>query len=283
MVERAHAVEGAAPTLVIEPRTGWIDLRLGELWPYRELLLFLVWRDLKVRYKQSVLGVLWIVIQPLVLMVVFTVIFNRLLGVGGDSEVPYPLRTFAALLPWTYFANALGKSSLSLVGNSALISKVYFPRLLIPLAAVLPGLVDFGIAFVILLLMMVYYGFPITIGILAVPVVLAMAVLTALGVSLWMSALHVQYRDVQYVVPFLIQTWMYATPIIYPIDRIPEAYRWLYDLNPMVGVVESFRSVLLGQGGSVGPSPISLAVVLLMVVSGLVYFRRMERIFADVV
>jgi lipopolysaccharide transport system permease protein len=271
------------PTVVIEPTHGIPSPQFQKLWRYRELLYFLVWRDIKVRYKQSVLGILWIIIQPLVTMVVFTVLFNQILGVDSDSEIPYPIFTYVALLPWTYFASTLNRGSIALVQNRNLVSKIYFPRLIIPIANVLPGLVDLVIAFVILLGMMVYYNIIPTAQIFLLPLALLLAVITVLGVILWLSALNVQYRDVQYIAPFLVQIWMYATPIIYPISRIPEQWRWLYNLNPMVSVVQSFRWVLLGDTSFSGISWVSVGLALAVLVSGVIYFRHTERVFADVV
>ncbi|MBN1259939.1 MAG: ABC transporter permease [Anaerolineae bacterium] len=269
--------------VVIQPSRGWGGLPLGEVWRFRELVFFLVWRDLKVRYRQSVLGALWIIIQPLVTMAVFSLIFNRFLGIDSGNDVPYPVFSYTALLPWMYFSNSLSRCSNSLVGNAALISKIYFPRLIVPLSAVLPGLVDFLIAFVILLGMLLYYGIWPGWAILTLPLLLLLAMITTLGVGLWLSALNVQYRDVQYITPFLIQVWMYATPIIYSTSRIPERWLWLYNLNPMVGVVQSFRRILLNDQSFGGVSWPSLAIALVILVSGLIYFRQTERIFADVV
>jgi len=271
------------PTTVIEPQHGWNRFGLKEMWGYRELLYFLVWRDLKVRYKQSFLGAAWIIIQPLVTMFVFTLFFNRLLGVGSGSDLPYPIVTYAALLPWTYFANSLSRCSTSLVANKNLIAKIYFPRLLIPVSGVLPGLVDFAISFVLLLVMMVVFRIPPTIEIIFLPFALLLALITALGVGLWLSALHVQYHDVQYIAPFLIQIWMYATPIIYPISAIPIKWRWLYSLNPMVGVVQYFRRVLLGDPTFGGLNWISVLITILIFATGLLFFYRMQRTFADVI
>lgn len=273
----------AKPTVINEPTRGLPGPQLREIWHYRELLYFLVWRDIKVRYKQSILGILWIIIQPVVTMVIFTLLFNKILGVGSGSELPYPIFTYTALLPWTYFSGTLSRGAVSLVGNRNLISKIYFPRLIVPISGALPGLVDFAIAFVILLLMMVYYNLVPSIQILLLPFSLFLAMITALGVSLWLSALNVQYRDIQYVAPFLVQIWMYATPIIYPISRIPERWLWLYNLNPMVGVVQSFRWVLLGDSSYNGISWASVLIAILIFISGVIYFRQTERVFADVV
>ena len=270
------------PTTVNEPTTGLSGLHLHELWQYRELLYFLVWRDIKVRYKQSVLGIIWIMIQPLVTMIVFTALFNQILGIGSDSEIPYPIFAYAALLPWTYFAGTLSRGTTSLVNDRNLISKVYFPRLVMPFSNVLAGLVDFSIAFSVLLGMMVLYNITPTLNILFLPLALFLAVITALGVVLWVSALNLQYRDFQYLTPFLVQIWMYATPIIYPASRIPENWQWLYTLNPMVSVVESFRWILLGDSFP-GINWASIVLALILLISGIIYFRRTERIFADVI
>jgi lipopolysaccharide transport system permease protein len=256
---------------------------LRELWEYRELLYFLTWRDLKVRYKQTALGAAWAVIQPLFMMLVFSVFFGRLAGVPSDG-VPYPVFTFCALLPWQLFAHALTESSNSLVGNQNLITKVYFPRLMVPMSAVLGGIVDFGIAFVILLAMLAFYGLVPGWQILALPAFVLLAVMTALAVGLWLSALNVQYRDVRYTINFLVQFWLFATPVAYPSSIIPAQWRVLYGLNPMVGVVEGFRWSLLGKPES--PSAlvlVSITVVVTLLVGGLYYFRRMEQQFADVV
>ncbi len=267
----------------IRPIQGWTPLNLGELWEYRELLYFLTWRDIKVRYKQTALGAAWAVLQPFLTMVVFSVIFGRLAGIPSDG-VPYPIFAYAALVPWTFFANGLTQASNSLVAHERMITKIYFPKLLIPIAAVLSSLVDFAIAFTILVGMALWYGIVPGPAILALPLFVLLAMLVALGVSFWFSALNVQYRDVRYVVPFVIQFWLFATPIVYPSSLIPEPWRTLSGLNPMAGVVEGFRWMLLGQGGS--PSPllaVSILTVIVVLVSGLFYFRRMEETFADVV
>jgi lipopolysaccharide transport system permease protein len=272
-----------APVIVIEPSRGWVALRLGELWDYRELLYFLIWRDIKVRYKQTALGAAWAVLQPVMTMIVFSVFFGTLAKVPSDG-IPYPVFTFCALLPWQLFAHALSESSNSLVSNERLVTKVYFPRLTVPIAAVLGGLVDFAIAFVVLLVMMLWFGIVPTIAVLTLPLFLLLAILTALAVGLWLSALNVQYRDVRYTIPFITQFWLVATPIAYSSSMVPEKWRLLYGLNPMAGVVEGFRWALLGTSGGVGPMIIvSTVVVLIALVGGLAYFRRMERTFADVV
>lgn len=278
------AVQGEAVEIVkIRPSRGWIAINWAELWEYRELLYFLTWRDLKVRYKQTVLGVAWAIIQPFFTMVVFSIFFGRLAGVPSNG-IPYPVFTYCALLPWQLFASVLGESSNSVVANERLITKVYFPRLIIPMATVAAALVDFAISFVVLLGLMLFYGIVPTWAIVTLPLFLLMAMATALGVGLWLSALNVQYRDVRYTIPFLIQFWLFATPVAYPSSLVPEAWRALYGLNPMAGVVEGFRWALLGQTGT---SPwllaVSVGVVIAILASGLFYFRRVEKGFADVV
>jgi lipopolysaccharide transport system permease protein len=271
------------PTIIIRPSKGWVPLRLKELWEYRELLYFLVWRDVKVRYKQTVLGAAWAVIQPFFTMVVFSIFFGHLAKIPSDG-LPYPIFAYCALLPWQLFSHAMTESGNSLVANQNLITKVYFPRLVIPLAAVLAGLVDFSIAFLVLLGMMVYYGIVPTMAAVTLPLFILLAVATALAVGLWLSALNVQYRDVRYTIPFLTQFWLFATPIAYPSSLVPEGWRVLYGLNPMAGVVESFRWALLGTTNPPGPMlAVSVAVVVALLVGGLYYFRRMEKTFADVV
>jgi len=275
------------PEIVIQPTRRWASLQLRAVWEYRELLYFLVWRDLKVRYKQTVLGVAWIVLQPVVSMVVFSVLFGQLLNVPSGG-VPYPIFAYAALLPWNYFAASLSKSSTSLVGSAHLITKVYFPRLVIPMSGVLSGLVDFGIAFLVLVGLMVYYGIAPTPAAVLLPAFLLLAMLTALGFGLWLSALNVRYRDINYLIPFLVQVWMYLTPVIYDSTLIPERFRFLMGLNPMTGVVEGFRWALLGPQLADTHPPgvlfgISTAITLLVLVSGAVFFRITERTFADIV
>jgi lipopolysaccharide transport system permease protein len=276
-------------SIVIEPSKGWVPVRLRDLWEYRDLLYFLVWRDVKVRYKQTVLGAAWAILQPTLTMVVFTIFFGGIAGISSDG-LPYPIFSYAALLPWTFFAQGLSQSSNSLVGSQNLITKVYFPRLIIPLAAVLSGVVDFFLAFLVLLAMMAFYGIWPGLAIIWLPLFLALAFTTALGVGLWMSALNVEYRDVRYVVPFLVQIWLFITPVIYPTSAVTDRLEsiglpaWLYGLNPMVGVVEGFRWALLGVGSRPGPLILaSAAVAALITVSGAFYFRRMEQTFADVV
>lgn len=271
------------PATVIEPTRGWAALNLGEVWRYRELLYFLAWRDIKVRYKQTVVGATWAVLQPLLTMVVFSVVFGRLARVPSDG-VPYPIFSYAALLPWTFFATALSQSGTSLAANAHLVSKVYFPRLIIPIAGVLASAVDFAVAFVVLLAMMLFYGIVPGLAVLAVPLFLLLAFMTALGMGLWLSALDVKYRDVRYTIPFLTQFWLFVTPVVYPSSLIPERWRLLYGLNPMAGVVEGFRWALLGQEGAPGGLiVVSALVVLALFAGGLFYFRRVEREFADFV
>ena len=272
---------------VIQPSRGWASLQLHAVWEYRELLLFLVWRDLKVRYKQTALGVAWVVLQPVVSMVVFTILFGGLLRVPSGN-VSYPIFAYAALLPWNYFASSLQRSSTSLVSSSHLITKIYFPRMIIPMTGVLAGLVDFGIAFLVLIGLMVYYGVAMTPAMLLLPAFLLLAMVTALGFGLWLSALNVRYRDVNYLVPFLVQVWMYLTPVIYGSTLIPERFRFFISLNPMTGVVEGFRWVLLGSrlADAQPPGPLfalSIAIALVVLVSGAVFFRRTERTFADII
>lgn len=271
------------PRTRISPPSTWTSIGFGELWEYRELLYFLTWRDVKVRYKQTALGAAWAIIQPFFMMVVFSLFFGRLAKVPSDG-IPYPVFTFCGLLPWQLFAHALSESSNSLVGNQNLITKVYFPRLVVPIAAVLGGLVDFAIAFVILLLMMSYYGIVPGWQIVTLPGFVLLAVMTALGVGLWLSALNVKYRDVRHTMNFLIQFWLFATPVAYPSSLIPEKWRALYGLNPMAGVVEGFRWALLHKSEPPGLMLwVSVVVVILILIGGLYYFRRMEQEFADIV
>lgn len=272
-----------ATTLRIAPSKGWVSLKLGELWEYRELLHFLVWRDLKVRYKQTALGAAWAIIQPFFTMVVFSLFFGRLAKVPSDN-LPYPIFSFAALVPWTFFANGLTQSSNSLVGSANLITKVYFPRLAIPIASVLSGMVDFVLAFAVLLVMMLYYGIMPTLNVLWLPLFLLLALVASLGVGLWLSALNVEYRDVRYVVPFITQFWLFVTPIAYPSSLLKEPWHTLYGLNPMVGVVEGFRWALLGTKTAPGPIiAVSSGAAVLILITGAYYFRRMEKTFADIV
>jgi lipopolysaccharide transport system permease protein len=282
-VAAAGQMGDALPVLRIEPSSGWVPLRLGELWQYRELLFFLAWRDVKVRYKQTGLGVAWAVLQPLLGMLVFTIFFGRLAKVPSDG-IPYPLFSYSALLAWQLFAYSISESSNSVVMNERLITKVYFPRLVIPMASILAGLVDFGFAFVLVIAMMAYYGIHPGWGILSLPLFIIFEVATALGVGLWLSALNVQYRDVRYTVPFIVQFWMFASPVVYSSTLVPARWRPLYGLNPMAGVVEGFRWALLGKQPAPGAMfAVSSIVVAVLLISGLYYYRRMEKNFADVV
>jgi len=271
------------PVTVIRPSRGWISLNLRDLWEYRELLYFLTWRDVKVRYKQTVLGAAWAIIQPFFTMVVFSVFFGKLAKMPSD-DIPYPIFSYAALVPWTFFANGLSQSSSSLVASANLIKKVYFPRLVVPISSVISGAVDFALAFVVLLGMMLYFGIVPTWNVLWLPLLLLLALVTSLGVGLWLTAMNVQFRDVRYAVPFLVQAWMFATPIAYPSSLLDEPWRTVYGINPMAGVVEGFRWALLGTETAPGPIVLVSALVAVgLLVSGAFYFRRMEKTFADVV
>lgn len=280
---RDAAASSKSAVLRIEPTRGWVSLKLSELWDYRELLYFLTWRDIKVRYKQTVLGASWAVIQPFFTMVIFSLFFGRLAGIPSDG-VPYPLFSYAALVPWTFFAFGLAQSSNSLVSGSALLTKIYFPRMALPIASMFAGAVDFALAFIVLIAMMAFYGIAPTPNILWLPLLIALAFVTALGVGLWLSAMNVQFRDVRHTIPFLTQAWLFATPIAYPSSLLDEKWRVVYAINPMVGVVEGFRWALLGTdtapGAMVLVSTLTAGVAL---VSGAFYFRRLERTFADVV
>lgn len=275
--------ETELPMMVVEASKGWVSLRFRDLWRYRELLYFLTWRDIKVRYKQAVLGVTWAVIQPLMMMVIFSLIFGRLAKLPSEN-IPYPIFSFAALLPWQLFSGALTRVSSSLVGNANLLTKVYFPRLLIPLSAIAAGVVDFGISFLVLLGLMLYYAIVPTWAILCLPLLVLFALLTALGVGLWLSALNVQYRDVQHMVPFFIQAWMFVSPVAYSTGLIPKGpWRILYGLNPLAGVIQGFRWSLLGGDPPDALMGISAVMVVVLIVTGLFYFNRMEKTFADIV
>jgi lipopolysaccharide transport system permease protein len=274
-------IHAAAPIVRISPSRGWVSLRLGDLWEYRELLYFLVWRDVKVRYKQTVLGAAWAIIQPVMTMIVFAVFFGRLARVPSDG-VPYPLFAYVALVPWTFFANGLTQASNSLVGSGNLIRKVYFPRLIVPVASVLSGIVDLVLAFSVLVLLLMWYGVGVSLKLLWLPLFGLQAITTALAVALWLSALNVKYRDVRYVVPFMTQFWLFATPVAYPSSLLDEPWRTIFGLNPMVGVVEGFRWALLDTGTAPGPMlAVSSVVSLILLVGGAYYFRRLERTFAD--
>jgi lipopolysaccharide transport system permease protein len=267
----------------IEPSRGWVSLKLGELWEYRELLYFLTWRDVKVRYKQTALGAAWAILQPLLTMLIFSLFFGRLAKMPSDG-IPYPVFSLAGLVPWTFFANGLNQSANSVVMSGNIIKKVYFPRLTIPIATVLAGAVDFIFSFALLVVMMTWHGIGLTPNALWLPLFLLLAFITSLGVGLWLSALNVEYRDVRYIIPFLVQFWLFATPIAYPSSLLHEPWRTVYGLNPMVGVVEGFRWALLGAKTAPGPMIwVSALVAVTLLVGGAIYFRRMEKTFADLV
>ncbi len=269
--------------IVIKPRRGWVSLGLRELWEYRELAGFLMWRDIKVRYKQTLLGAGWAILQPLFGMVVFSVFFGRLAGIPSDG-IPYPVFSFAALVAWTFFANGIAMASAVLVGNTNLVTKVYFPRLSMPIASVLSGIVDLAIALVVLVGLMLYFGVSPTINIVWLPVFILMAVATALGAGTFLGALNVKYRDVRYVIPFLVQLWMFVTPVVYPSNLVEGPWRTVYGLNPMAGVIDGFRWALLGTPAPSGSMlAASVAMSLTMLLAGIYYFRRMESSFADLV
>ncbi len=282
-MNRRNSTTVDLPTIIIKPSRGWVSLKLREVWEYHELLYFLTWRDIKVRYKQTVLGAAWAIIQPFFTMVVFSLFFGRLAKIPSDG-VPYPIFAYAALVPWTFFSQGITQSANSLVGSANLIKKVYFPRLVIPIATILSGVVDFVLAFIVLLLMMFYYGISPTVNVLFLPLLLLLALVTALGTGLWLSAMNVQFRDIRYTVPFLAQFWMFASPIAYPSSLLSEPWRTLYGINPMVGVVEGFRWALLKTDTAPGAIIIvSSLAALVLLFSGAFYFRRMEKTFADVV
>ena len=269
--------------LVVEPVTNLFRLNLKEIWDYRELLFFFVWRDIAVRYKQTLLGVAWAILQPLLTMVIFSTIFGRLAKLPSDG-IPYPIFTFTALLPWQLFSRGVSDATNSLVGNQAMVTKTYFPRIILLVSSVVSGLVDFILSLVVLFGMMVFYQMPFTWRLLLLPVLTLVVVLTAIAVGLWLSVFNVQYRDVKYAIPFLMQFWQYASPIAYSISLIPETWRWFYGLNPMAGVIDGFRWVLLGQDYSLSVSIIpSLIIVILLFVGGLVFFQHNERKFADMI
>ncbi|MGY1635480.1 ABC transporter permease [Geodermatophilus sp. SYSU D00742] len=273
----------APPVTVIRARRATRLVDWSELWAYRDLVYFLTWRDIKVRYKQTALGAAWAVLQPFLTMVVFSIFFGRLAGISS-GDVPYPVFAYTALVPWTFFANAVTQASNSLVQQESILTKVYFPRVIVPLAAVLAGLVDVTIAFSVLVVMMLAFGIVPTIAVLTLPLLVAFAALTAFAVGLWLSALNVRYRDVRYTLPFIVQVWLFASPVAYPSSLVPEALRPLYGINPMVGVIDGFRWALLGDVEAPGWSfLVSVGVVIVLLVGGLAYFRRMERSFADAV
>ena len=273
----------AVPVTIIEPSRGWLGFDFKELWDYRELLYFLIWRDVKIKYKQTVIGVGWAVLQPFMTMVVFTLVFKRIADVPSEG-IPYPIFAYTALLPWNLFSGALQRSTVSLVAQVSLISKVYFPRLIIPLSATISGVVDFAIAFVILVGMMFWYGIMPRLAILSLPLFITIALVAALSVGLWLAALNVRYRDVGHTIPFLIQIWMFASPVAYSVGAVPEKWRLLYSLNPLAGVIEGFRWAMLGKES---PDLVVIAVSTLAMIallfSGIVYFKRTERTFADLI
>lgn len=271
-----------SPIIVIRPSRGWVPLDFRALWAYRELLYFLTWREVKVRYKQTALGFAWAIIQPFMMMIVFTLFFGTLAKVPSEG-IPYPLFSYAALLPWTLFAEGITRSSMSLVQDANLVQKVYFPRLVMPLSGILSPVVDFGIAFIILVGMMFFYGYAPTVNLLWLPVFILLALVTSLGVGLWLSAINVRYRDVRYVIPFLIQLWLFASPVVYSSNLLPQRFQVIYGLNPMAGVIEGFRWALLGTEPPGSLIAISVIMVIVVLISGAFYFRRSEKTFADVV
>jgi lipopolysaccharide transport system permease protein len=271
------------PVMRITPPTRWWILPFGELWDFRELIYFFIWRDIKIRYKQTAIGAAWAVLQPLLTMLIFSLFFGRLAHIPSEG-LPYPIFYYSALLPWMYFAASLQNATNIIVENQRVITKVYFPRLALPLASVLSGLVDFGVSFAMFVVLMVYYGIRPTAAILWFPVFILLAILTALGVGLWLSALNALYRDVRYVLPFLVQFWLFASPVAYPASLVPQKWRWLYGLNPMAGVIEGVRWSLTGHTNP--PDRlifVSTAAVLVLLVSGLAYFQKVETTVADVV
>ena len=272
---------GATPCTVIEPPRGWDFFPVREVWAYRELLYFLVWRDVKLRYKQTALGIVWVALQPIVLATMFTIVFSRFLS-APSGGLPYPVFVLAALVPWQLFAAALGRSSVSLVANEHLLTKIYFPRILIPMASVLTASIDMAFTLLVLSVMLIYYGVGLSAAVLFLPLLIVLVLVAAMGIGLLLSALNVRYRDVQALVPFLTQIWLFATPIAYAVTLVPANWRWLYELNPMVGVVEGFRWALTG-GGLPQSLFTSIAVIAVLALAGVVYFRRAERDFADVV
>ena len=270
------------PTLKISPPKKWTSINTHELWNYRELLYTFIWRDVKVRYKQTVLGFLWVIIQPLFMMVIFTFFFGNLAGIPSDN-VPYPLFVLAALLPWALFSEGITRSTLSMVSNAAIMTKVYFPRLIMPLSGVISPLVDFIMSMSVLVVMMVYYGYVPTLMVVFLPIFIVLAMATSFSVGIWASALNVKYRDFQYTIPFLIQIWLFASPVVYPSSLLPESLQFLYNLNPMVAVIEGFRWVLLGTEAPGSGTFISVGLVIALLISGLFYFRRMEQYYSDIV
>lgn len=281
-LKKNGSLDYKVPVKIIRPLDGWLPIDLKELWEYRELVYTFAMRDIKVRYKQTALGAAWAVIQPFMMMVVFTVFFGKLAKIPSEG-IPYPLFSYAALLPWTLFSEGITRSTNSMITNANIMTKVYFPRLVMPLSGILSPLIDFMIAFVILIAMMLFYGFVPTTNIIWLPVFVLLALMTSLGVGLWLSAFNVQYRDFQYTLPFLIQLWLFASPVVYPSTLLPESYRWIYGLNPMAGVIEGFRWALLGTNPPSTMIAFSFIIVIVLLISGAYYFKRMEKTFADVV
>jgi lipopolysaccharide transport system permease protein len=278
----ANQTDSRVPTLIIRPPKKWVPVDLRELWTYRELITTFTMRDVKLRYKQTGLGIAWAVLQPVLTMLIFSIIFGRLANLPSDG-VPYPLFVLAALLPWTLFAEGLTRSTTSMVTNANIMTKVYFPRLIMPLSGIMSPVIDFAVCLVILFILMIYYNFVPTINIVFLPLFLLLALATSLGVGLWLSALNVRYRDFQYTVPFLIQIWLFASPVVYASSLIPEPLRVWYGLNPMAGVIDGFRWALLGTGAPSAMVLVSVGMVLVLLVSGMFYFRRMEQFYADIV
>jgi len=284
--EHAEAVDRLMPHLVIEPRGHWSSLNLRDLWRYRELFYFLTWRDVKIRYKQTALGAAWAILQPVFNMILFSIIFGKVAKLPSD-DIPYPLFAFAGLLPWTFFSNAIGMAGSSLVGNANLITKVYFPRLIIPAAAVLAGLVDFAFAFVVMLVLLLWYQVPLGFNLIMLPMLVALTSALAFATGTLLSSLNVKYRDIRYVIPFLTQFWMFATPIIYPVSMMPEKYQWIFRLNPLTGIIEGYRVALLSgvnrssfDWAAIG---FSAFITLLLLAYAAHHFRSTERIFADII
>lgn len=283
VIHRSGSASNSPQAVAIRPGRGIPRLELGSFWQYRELLFFLVWRDIKIRYKQTVIGAGWAIIQPLMTMVIFTVVFGNFAKIPSD-DLPYPIFAYTALVPWTYFSQAISRSANSVVASANLVSKVYFPRLIIPTSAAMAPMVDFGLAFVVLLGMMAYFRIVPTWGIVTLPLLVLVAFVTALGVSLWFSAINVRYRDIRHSLAFLVQFWLFASPVAYPLSLVPERWRLLYSLNPMVGVIEGFRWALLGKAApDIGPMTISGVVAVVLLFGGAFFFKRMERTFADVI
>lgn len=277
------AAAGERPVTVIAPRSGWLDLGLNEVWQQRELLYFLVWRDLKVRYSQAALGTAWAIIQPVIAVAIFTVIFGYFAKLPSDG-VPYPVFAFAAILPWTYFSEAVRRSAFGLVGDSELVKKVYFPRLIIPMANIVSPLLDFAVSLGVLVVLMLWYGLTPTLSLLAVPALLALTAALALALGLWLGPVNVRFHDVMHTLPFLLQIWMYATPIVYPLSMVPERFKTLYSLNPAVGLIEGFRWAVLGKGSlDLQALGVSAAFTAVALAGGLLWFKREERQFADVI